>query len=66
METNENKKLVIGSYIKRNDPRDSYISSSKIKFSKLKNSIIGTSSRRRELQLKLINKNVSFKIYVEM
>ncbi len=61
METNENKKLVIGSYIKRNDPRDSYISSSKIKFSKLKNSIIGTSSRRRELQLKLINKNVSFK-----
>ena len=24
METNENKKLVIGSYIKRNDPRDSH------------------------------------------
>ncbi|RPG96568.1 MAG: hydroxymethylbilane synthase [Candidatus Pelagibacter sp. TMED165] len=61
METNENKKLLIGSYIKRNDPRDALIQISKKKFSKLNNCVIGTSSRRRELQFNLMNKNIYFK-----
>ena len=60
MESEENKNLIIGAYIKRNDPRDVFIS---IKYKNLeelrKDSKIGSSSRRRELQLKLINPNIS-------
>ena len=59
MESEENNNLFIGAYIKRNDPRDVFIS---IKYKSLEHlkdgSNIGTSSRRRELQLKLINPNI--------
>ena len=60
MESEENENLVIGAYIKRNDPRDAFIS---LKYKNLedlkKGAVIGSSSRRRELQLKLINSNIS-------
>jgi len=60
MESIENDNLVIGAYIKRNDFRDVIISK-KIKDKEdLKGKIvIGSSSRRRELQLKKINQNIS-------
>ena len=60
MESVENDKLTIGAYIKRNDFRDVIISN-KIKDKEdLKGKIvIGSSSRRRELQLKKINQNIS-------
>jgi hydroxymethylbilane synthase len=60
MESIENDKLIIGAYIKRNDFRD-VIVSNKIKgIEDLNNKIvIGSSSRRRELQLKRINQNIS-------
>lgn len=60
MESIENDNLVIGAYIKRNDFRDVIISN-KIKDKEdLKGKmVIGSSSRRRELQLKKINQNIS-------
>ncbi len=60
MEFMEDKKLVIGAYIKRNDYRDVIISSNIKSLEDLKGKVaIGSSSRRRELQLKKINKNIS-------
>ena len=60
MESVEHKDLMIGAFIKRNDPRDTLVSN-KIKKLNEKNTniVIGSSSRRRELQLKKINKNIS-------
>ena len=61
MESEENNSLITGAYVKRNDPRDVFIS---LKYKNLedlaKGAVIGSSSRRRELQLKLINQNISF------
>ena len=59
MESVEDRNLIIGAYVKRNDYRDVIISN-KIKcLEDLKGKIvIGSSSRRRELQLKKINKNI--------
>ena len=60
MESAEHEDLMIGAYIKRNDPRDVLVSKKIKKLSELNNNIvIGSSSRRRELQLKKINKNIS-------
>jgi len=60
MESDERSNLVIGAFIKRNDPRDVLISNSINNFKELSNRIkIGSSSRRRELQLKKINKNIT-------
>ena len=60
METKEEDRLIIGAYLKRNDFRDVIISSKIKSFADLKKKIIiGSSSRRRELQLKKINKNIS-------
>ena len=60
MESVEHKDLMIGAFIKRNDPRDTLVSKKIKKLSELNNNIIiGSSSRRRELQLKKINKNIS-------
>ena len=60
MESVEHEDLMIGAYIKRNDPRDVLVSSKIKKINELKNKIIiGSSSRRRELQLKKLNKNIS-------
>ena len=60
MESVENSSLMIGAYIKRNDYRDVIISNTIKNFEDLKRKIvIGSSSRRRELQLKKINKDIS-------
>ena len=61
METVENDKLIIGAYIKRNDFRDVIISNKIKSLNDLKEKkiVIGSSSRRRELQLKKINRNIS-------
>ena len=60
MESVEDRNLVIGAYIKRNDYRDVIISNKIKSLDDLKGKIvIGSSSRRRELQLKKINKNIS-------
>ena len=60
MESIENENLTIGAYIKRNDPRDILVSNKIKKLGDLNNKItIGSSSRRRELQLKKINKEVN-------
>tara|TARA_Y100001970_G_scaffold150321_1_gene184312 strand:- start:3398 stop:4318 length:921 start_codon:yes stop_codon:yes gene_type:complete len=61
MEVEDEKNLVIGSYIERNDPRDAFISFNFNSLKELNNSIVGSSSRRRELQLKLINKKIKVK-----
>ena len=60
MESVENDKLTIGAYIKRNDFRDVIISNKIKSIGDLKDkTVIGSSSRRRELQLKKINHNIS-------
>ena len=60
METVEDDRLLIGAYIKRNDFRDAIISKKIKSLDDLKGKIvIGSSSKRRELQLKKINKNIS-------
>ncbi len=60
MEANENENLLIGAYLKRNDYRDVIISEKIKNISDLKNGVkIGSSSKRRELQLKKINNNIS-------
>jgi hydroxymethylbilane synthase len=60
MESVENDKLTIGAYIKRNDFRDVVISNKIKSLEDLKDKIvIGSSSRRRELQLKKINQNIT-------
>ena len=60
MESFENDKLTIGAYIKRNDFRDVIISNKIKSIADLKDKIvIGSSSRRRELQLKKINQNIT-------
>ena len=60
MESVEHKDLMIGAFVKRNDPRDTLVSKKIKKLSELNSNItIGSSSRRRELQLKRINKKIS-------
>jgi hydroxymethylbilane synthase len=60
MESEQNPELMIGAYVKRNDPRDVLISNKIKNFKELSKGLkIGSSSRRRELQLKKINKDVS-------
>ncbi len=60
METLQNQDLIIGAYIKRNDPRDVLVGKKIRNFNELTKGIkIGSSSRRRELQLKKINKDIS-------
>jgi len=59
MESKQNESLMIGAYVKRNDPRDVLICNKIENFDELPKGVkIGSSSRRRELQLKKINKNV--------
>ena len=60
MESVENQKLIIGAYIRRNDFRDVLISERIKSIDDLKAEVkIGSSSRRRELQLKKINNKIS-------
>ncbi len=61
MESEDHQELEIGAFIKRNDPRDALLSNKIKSFDELKKiKIIGSSSRRRELQLKKINKEILF------
>ena len=61
MESEEHSDLMIGAFIKRNDPREALISEKIKDLNKLKpNTKIGSNSRRRELQLKRVNKNFNF------
>ena len=60
MEAFENENLLIGAYLKRNDYRDVIISEKIKNLSDLQDGVkIGSSSKRRELQLKRINKKIS-------
>ncbi len=60
MDANENENLLIGAFVKRNDYRDVIISEKIKSLSDLKDGVkIGSSSKRRELQLKKINNKIS-------
>ena len=59
----ETKGLITDTFLKRNDPREILISKSKKKLKELNlNSIVGTSSYRREFQIKKIRPDVNCKI----
>ena len=53
--------LNIAAYVERNDPRDAFISFKFNNIKELKNGVIGSSSRRRDLQLKKLNRDISVK-----
>ena len=60
MESIENNSLLIGAFIKRNDFRDAIVSKKIKNLEELNNKLkIGSSSRRRELQLKKISKKIT-------
>ena len=62
MESIENNNLLIGAFIKRNDFRDVIVSKKIKNFEELNNQLkIGSSSRRRQLQLKKISKKITIK-----
>ena len=59
----ETESLITNYYLKRNSPNEILISNNNIKLLDLKpNSIIGTSSYRREYQLKKIRPDLSYKL----
>ncbi len=59
----ETEGLITNSYLKRNSPNEIFISNDNVNFQDLKpNSIIGTSSYRREYQLKSIRSDLNYKL----
>ena len=59
----ETEGLITNFYLKRNSPNEIFISNDNISFQDLKpNSIIGTSSYRREYQLKSIRSDLNYKL----
>ena len=63
MPTDETGGLITNSFLKRNDPREILISNSKKILKELKpNAIVGTSSYRREFQLKNIREDLKCKL----
>jgi porphobilinogen deaminase len=58
LDSAETDGLVIQAYLKRNDPRDTLVSSKFKRLSELSGQKIGSSSRGRELQLKQLNGNI--------
>ena len=59
----ETKGLLVDTFLKRNDPREILITNDKKKLKELKsNAIIGTSSYRREFQIKNIRKDLNCKL----
>ena len=59
----ENRDLITDCFLERNDPREALISKKNLHFQKLKTeSIIGTSSFRREFQLKRIRNDLKYKL----
>lgn len=61
MASDEIETLNIAAYIERNDPRDVFISFKFKNFNEVKDGVMGSSSRRRDLQLKQINKKTKIK-----
>ena len=60
---NETESLITDTFLERNDPREILITTNKKKLKDLKsNAIIGTSSFRREFQIKNIRKDLNCKI----
>tara|TARA_Y100001968_G_scaffold222821_1_gene205577 strand:- start:858 stop:1781 length:924 start_codon:yes stop_codon:yes gene_type:complete len=63
MPSDETDGLLTNCFLKRNDPREVLISKNKVKFDDLiQNSIIGTSSYRREFQLKNKRNDLKYKL----
>ncbi len=63
MPTIETEGLITNFYLKRNSPNEIFISNNNIKFQDLKpNSVIGTSSYRREYQLQSIRSDLNYKL----
>ena len=63
MPSNETEGLITNFYLKRNSPNEIFISNDNINFHDLKpNSTIGTSSYRREYQLKSIRSDLDYKL----
>ena len=63
MPSDETEGLITNCFLERNDPREVLISKNKIKFKNLnQNSIIGTSSFRREFQLKNKRSDLNYKL----
>ena len=63
MPANENIDLYTNCFLSRNDPREILISNNKLKLNELKkNAVIGTSSFRREFQIKKIRKDLICKL----
>ena len=63
MTSNETEGLLTNCFLKRNDPREVLISNSNNLIKDLKpNSIVGTSSFRREFQLKKIRNDLNYKL----
>ena len=63
MPTEETKGLLTNCFLERNDPREILISNNKKKIKELKtNALIGTSSFRREFQLKNIRNDINCKL----
>jgi len=63
MPSDETEGLSTNCFLQRNDPREVLISKNKIKFKNLnRNSIIGTSSYRREFQLKNKRNDLKYKL----
>ena len=59
----ETKGLKTDTFLERNDPREILITNHKLKLNELKsNAIVGTSSFRREFQIKNIRKDISCKL----
>ncbi len=59
MDSSYRDELMIGAYLKRNDPRDAIVSHKINNIEDIKDGVtIGSSSRRRELQLKSLNKKI--------
>ena len=61
MASEEIEALNIAAYIERNDPRDVFISFKFNNIKEIKNGVVGSSSRRRDLQLKILNRDVLVK-----
>ena len=63
MPVNENIDLYTNCFLSRNDPREILISNNKLKLNELKkNAVIGTSSFRREFQIKKIREDLICKL----
>ncbi|MDA9084943.1 hydroxymethylbilane synthase [Candidatus Pelagibacter sp.] len=63
MPTDETQGLVTNCFLERNDPREILISNNNKSIKELKtNAIVGTSSYRREFQLKNIREDLSYKL----